>query len=237
MEAGIHELTAGYALDALDADERRAYEAHLEDCEPCREELASFSNVTEALAVATSGPAPGAELRGRILEAARAEPQVVVPFAPRRTQSVVPALAALAAVAAAVAIGLGIWAAKLSNDLDSSRAAVDRQQEAAAVLADPGARTVALASGTGRLVVAPSGRAALVLSGLGPAPSGKTYEVWVIRKGSAPARAGLFGGQGGADLVGVDGAVGTGAVVAVTVEKRGGVDAPTTTPIVASRPA
>jgi len=36
MEAGIHELTAGYALDALDPDERRAYEAHLAGCERCR---------------------------------------------------------------------------------------------------------------------------------------------------------------------------------------------------------
>ena len=33
MEAGIHELTAGYALDALEPGERSAYEAHLPDCE------------------------------------------------------------------------------------------------------------------------------------------------------------------------------------------------------------
>jgi len=35
----------------------------------------------------------------------------------------------------------------------------------------------------------------------------------------------------------VDGPVGRGNVVAVTVEKAGGVDAPTTTPIVVSDPA
>jgi anti-sigma-K factor RskA len=238
MEAGIHELTAGYALDALDADERRTYEAHLEDCERCRDELASFWNVTEALAAGASGPAPSAELRTRILDAARAEPPVVIPFpAHRRRPVVVPALASVAAVAAAVAIGLGIWASHLSNDLDSTRAAMGHQQEAAAVIADPDARTVSLASGSGRLVVAPDGRAALVLSGLDPAPAGKTYEVWVIPQGSAPARAGLFGGRAGGDLVGVDRAVGSGDVVAVTVEKAGGVDAPTQTPIVASRPA
>ena len=58
METGIHELTAAYALDALDADDRAAYEAHLEGCERCREELTSFWETTEALAVGAAGPAP-----------------------------------------------------------------------------------------------------------------------------------------------------------------------------------
>ena len=232
METGIHELTAGYALDALDAEERRVYEAHLPDCEPCRTELASLSSVTEALAVAASGPVPSADLRGRILAGARAEPQVVVPFEPRRRRAV-PVLASAAAVAAIVAIGLGIWATQISGDLDEARAALDREQRAAAILADPGARTVSLEAGDGRLVVAPDGRAALVLSGLDPAPSGKTYEVWVI-EGKMPAPAGLFRGRGGPELVDVDGTVGAGDVVAVTIEDSGGAMAPTTTPIVAS---
>jgi anti-sigma-K factor RskA len=234
MEAGIHELTAGYALDALDADERRAYEEHLEGCERCREELASLQGVTEALAVAASGPAPSGDLRSRILDAARAEPQVVVPLEPRRRRRTVPVLSAVAAVAAAAAIAFGIWAAQLSNDLDDSRSAQARQAEAVAVLADPDARTIPLAKGTGRLVVAPDGRAALALSAVDPAPAGKTYEAWVIEPNASPVRAGLFPGREGADLVGLERTVGSGDVVAVTVEKVGGVDAPTTQPIVAS---
>jgi anti-sigma factor RsiW len=232
METGLHDLTAGYALDALDAEERRTYEAHLPDCERCRTELASLSSVTEALAVAASGPVPSAELRGRILAGARAEPQIVVPFEPRRRR-VVPVLTSVAAVAAIVAVGLGLWATRLSGDLDNARTALDREQEAAAILADPGARTVSLQAGDGRLVVAPDGRAALILSGLDPVPSGKTYEVWVIQ-GKMPAPAGLFPGREGAELVGVDGMVGSGDVVAVTIENSGGAIAPTTTPIVAS---
>ena len=62
METGIHELTAGYALDALDQDERSAYEAHLSGCEQCQQELASFWTTTEALAVAASGPEPSPAL-------------------------------------------------------------------------------------------------------------------------------------------------------------------------------
>jgi anti-sigma-K factor RskA len=238
METGIHELTAGYALDALEAEDRRVYEAHLPDCERCRNELASYWNVTEALAVGSSGPAPSADLRGRILAAARAEPLVVVPFEPRRRRRfVVPSLAAAAAVAVAVAVGLGIWAVHLSNDLDSERSATAKRGEVVSILADPDAQTVALTRGTGRLVVAPDGRAALALAGLDPAPSGKTYEIWVIAGKNPPSPSGLFAGREGADLVAVDRMVGTGDVVAVTVEKAGGVKAPTTPPIVESKPA
>lgn len=235
METGIHELTAGYALDALDPEDRRTYEAHLPDCARCREELASFWDVAGALAAASSGPAPSPDLRSRILAGARAEPQVVVPLEPRRRRVLVPALSAAAAVAATVAIGLGIWAAHLSNDLSSTRSALGEQREVARILAEPDARTVALAKGTGRLVVAPDGRAALALAGLDPAPAGKTYEVWVIAGKSPPEPSGLFAGGERADLVRVEQMVGAGDVVAVTLERAGGASAPTTPVLVQSR--
>jgi len=37
-----HELSAAYALDALDGNELRAYEAHLAGCERCRDDVATF---------------------------------------------------------------------------------------------------------------------------------------------------------------------------------------------------
>jgi anti-sigma factor RsiW len=234
METAIHELTAGYALDALDPEERRAYEDHLEDCERCQEELGSFWQTTEALAVAASGPAPGDALRGRILAAARAEPQNVVPFASRRAR-VVPALASVAAVAAVVALAVGLWATRLSGDLEDTRLALEREREAATVLADPAARTVALEAGQGRLVVLPDGRAVLVLDELDRAPEGKTYEAWIVERG-APAPAGIFPGGEARDVVPLDGAVDPGDVVAVTIEDEL-VSAPEGEVIVASEPA
>jgi anti-sigma factor RsiW len=235
METGIHELTAAYALDALDADEREAYEAHLPGCDTCQEELAVLAGTTEALAIAASGPAPSPALRERILAEARAEPQAVVPIERARSRRTAPVLAAAAAVAAAVAIGIGLWASQLSGDLDDARAALERERAAAAVLADPDARTVALQAGEGRLVVDSDGRAVLVLDELDPAPSGRTYEMWIVSDGT-PARAGVFPGRDGLDVVALDGVVAGGDVVAVTVEPQGGVDQPTTDPIVASQP-
>lgn len=229
MESGIHELSAGYALDALDADERRRFEEHLAECDRCREDVAAFWEVTGALAVAAPSAEPRPELRERILATARAEGQNVIPLEPRRErrrQFLVPAVAAVAAAAAAVAIGLGLYSASLSNDLDDARQAV-------ALLSDPDAEVVALQEGRGRLVVRPDGDAALVLAGL-PARPDKTYAVWVI-EGDTPRPAGLFDNAADATVVQVERPVPDGSVVAVTVED-GPVDAPTSAPIVASEP-
>jgi anti-sigma factor RsiW len=233
MEAGIHELTAGYALDALDPDERRAYEAHLEDCERCREELGSFWETTEALAVAASGPTPSEGLRGRILASARAERQNVIPF-PAGRRRAVPALGAVAAVAAAAAVGVGIWASQVSGDLDDARLALERERRAATILADPLARSVSLEAGAGRLVVGADGRGVLVLDALDSAPDGKTYMAWIV-EGETPVAAGAFLGRDDRDLVALDGTVDPGDVVAVTLEERI-VEAPSTPPVVASEP-
>ncbi len=48
------------------------------------------------------------------------------------------------------------------------------------MLADPTATTVALESGSGRVVVAADGSAVLVVDDLAAAPAGKTYQAWVV---------------------------------------------------------
>jgi len=231
---GIHELTAAYALDALGSEERSDFEAHLGTCPRCQEELASFWQVAGSMAYAAGGPQPSRELRGRILETARAERPNVVPLRPRGWAF--PAAAAIAAVAAVVAVGLGLWAHSLSSSLDDSRSALADQRAAAAVLADPRAQTVALQGADGKLVVEPTGRAALVVSSLEPAPSGKTYEMWVIQDGMA-APAGLFDSRNGRAVTALERRVPTGATVGVTVEAAQGATAPTSAPIFSAKRA
>ena len=233
MEIGIHELTAGYALDALEPDERQAYEEHLAGCAQCQEDLASFWEVTGALALAATGPEPPPELRDRIVAAARAETQTVVPFRPRR-QRPRQILGAVAAIAAVALVALGWWAISLHGSLDDTRSALNEQRMVAGVLADSSAQRVSLAAGSGALVNGADG-SVLVVDGLKAAPAGHTYEVWVVRKGMAPASSGLFAG-GAHSVVLVRHGVATGDVVAVTLERAGGVTAPTTKPVVASNP-
>src|SRR4249919_3644447 len=82
----LHDLSAAYALAALDDEERAAFEAHLRDCESCRAEVGSLGNTVESLAYANEGPAPALELRSRIVQTARAEPPKVIALRPRRTR-------------------------------------------------------------------------------------------------------------------------------------------------------
>ena len=187
MDETLHDLSAAYALDALDADERQAYEEHLAGCASCREEVAAFSGTAAELAFAVEPATPPPALRGRILDAARAERPNVVPLRPRWAAPV----AAVAAVAACVAVGLGVWNVSLH------RPALER--------ARPGrpARSGQRAC-PGSLVVSPNGSAALVVFSMTAAPAGKTYEAWVLRDGKA-IPAGLFQGGPGAGFVPIAG--------------------------------
>jgi anti-sigma factor RsiW len=215
----MHDLTAAYALGALDATESRQYEDHLATCEVCREQLAELGEAASALAFAVESPAPPEALRGRILERARAERPNVVPLRSRRTV----AISAIAAVAAVAAIGLGIWSASLSSSLDRERSA---RQSVERLLADPTNTRVGVSgTNTGTLFVGRDDKATLVVSGLERAPSGRTYEAWVI-KDNKPVRAGTFAGGRTTTVVPLEHQVPSGAIVAVTLEREPGADAP-----------
>jgi anti-sigma factor RsiW len=222
----IHDLTPAYALDALDAREREAYERHLARCGDCQEELASFQRVATALAYAPEAPAPPAALRGRILEAARAERPNVVPL---RQRLFVPVSTA-AAVAAVAALALGLWGVSLSRDLDGERAAARDARQALALVARPDSQRVRLSGADGVVAVAPSGRAALVFASLRKPPAGKAYEAWVIAGGEATP-AGVFDGRTHV----LERTVRPGDTVAVTIERAAGVQEPTTEPFAAAR--
>ncbi|TMK75208.1 MAG: hypothetical protein E6G45_13905 [Actinobacteria bacterium] len=223
MSQEPHDLVASYALDALEEDERASFERHLAECERCSAQLAELQGSVGALAYAAEGPSPPAALRGKILDAARADRGAEVMF--RRRSWALPAVAAIAAAAAMVAIGLGIWATSLSRSLDNERDAKAAYDRAARLLAAKATATP-LSGADGSLLVAPDGRAAIVICGLGSAPSEKTYEAWVIR-GTTPQPAGLFRGGSHCAPVLLTRSVSSGSTVAVTVERAGGVTKPT----------
>jgi anti-sigma-K factor RskA len=221
-----HDLTAAYALHALDAEEREAYEEHLAQCARCRDELTQLQESAAALAWAAEAPAPPAALRARILEEATAGRENVVPL-PLRARRM---WQAAAAVAACAAVGLGIWAATLHESLGTARA----HESALQIVADPASHTVALQGSRGMVAVDRNGVGVLVVDRLSAAPSGKTYEAWVIPRGGAPQRAGTFHGGDGMTMVKLQMPVPKGATVAATVERDGGVDAPTTKPFLSA---
>jgi anti-sigma-K factor RskA len=194
----IHDLAAAYALNALDPEDRWTYERHLDTCERCREEVAALREGAAELAYASEGPEPSPDLRERILRAAREErPATVTPL---RRRWLLPATAVAAAAATVAAVGLGLW----GNSL--------RGQEQ---------RVVPMEGGPGQVLI--SGDEASIVTCVDQAPSGKTYEAWVIENDVARP-AGLF--DGGCDTVELTRPVESGVTVAVTLEAAGGVESP-----------
>jgi anti-sigma-K factor RskA len=76
------ELTAGYALDALDPQDEADCAAHLPGCDRCQDAVARFTEITAALAQAAPAAEPSPALGPRIMAAIAREP---VPGAPGRT--------------------------------------------------------------------------------------------------------------------------------------------------------
>ena len=221
----VHELTAGYALDALDPAERETFEEHLSSCERCREELQGFWQVSGALAYAADGPMPPASLRGRILEQARSERSNVVPL--RRSP-----LPRSGAVLGRGRRGGGGDRARHLGDvaLERPRRSRERARRARA----PGRAHLPERRREGRPRRDPErGRCARRAGRSTPAPAGKDYEIWVFEDG-VPQRAGLFQQPGVALLTRQ---VEPGQMVAVTLEPDGGLDAPSGAPLITASAA
>ena len=256
--SGTHDemvvLAPAYVLGALEADERRAFEAHLAECDRCAAEVRSFGRVTSGLAQSVPQVTPRAALRDRVLHAVgardvrAAEPQVH----PRWAWGNWLAYAACVAVAtAAVLYAMNLRArvesleARLEvaqlrladNDrvLIALRQAAFETQSAMAVLtaADltrvdlQGAPAAPLAAG--RAMWSRQSGMVFAAVNLPPLPAGKVYQVWIVA-GGPPISAGLVEPDEVGRGVGIFRTpVGvTGPVtVAVTIEPAGGVPAPT----------
>jgi hypothetical protein len=145
-------------------------------------------------------------------------------------------LAILGALAGAGAIALGAWgiASSISNDDSGPNAttplALQNVQQVVSLYTKPTSTMIPI-EGSARsiiLVVGAKGYGVLVLNGVQQPPAGKTYEAWVIVPKAAPKPAGLF--AGGSGVVELTKRVPKGAIVAITIEKAGGVGAPTQKP-------
>ncbi|MFD8412071.1 anti-sigma factor domain-containing protein [Streptomyces sp. NPDC059650] len=235
-----HTLAAAYALNALDPSERKDFDAHLQDCEACRQEVAEFQATAARLSAAVARE-PSAASKPAIMAAidgVRQLPPRVATTAPATTlgaavrRRAVP-LALAATVAAAASLGgLAVWQRQHSDDLQQrAEQAEQRLDDASLVLAAPDAQTVHGRTTNGALttVVASEqlNKAVFTASGL-PAPAaGKTYQLWLDHDGSMHP-AGFITGDGTVQL---SGSPADAHAIGLSLEPVGGSPQPTTKPL------
>ena len=229
MSVDLHQLIAPYALDALEADDRSRFEAHLALCEQCRVELVGFMSTAARLGEAEAVTPPPA-LRERLVSMASSTSQehpVVTALSQRsRVRRVAPRIALAAAVAAAV-LGIGGFVAEKQRADDLS---ADRSHITAVMSAEDAATTKADVVGGGEVRVVASSEhdaAVIVGSSLSRLDNDKTYQVWHMEDGK-PRSVGLLGN--GPGLLYVEG-VNAADAYAITVEPEGGSTKPTGDPI------
>jgi anti-sigma-K factor RskA len=213
----IHELSAAFALDALDAEGERFYTRHLAHCAQCQGDMVGFAATAAALASAAPPAELPSALRQRILDSVHAESVAQQQTWSRRRA---PALAVAVAAVAAVVAGVTLWSA---GSFGSHTSASSQS-------------TLQLNGAEGAVVRSGNGEATMIVSHLHAAPSGKIYEAWVMRNGDA-LPAGTFRASAVTTVVHLSRQVPRGATVGVTIENGSGATRLTHTPLFTSAQA
>jgi anti-sigma-K factor RskA len=251
----FREMCEAYALGALDATDRAAFEAHLATgCTDCAKAVEEARWLVSQLAYLSPEAEPSDMLKGRLMQTVRAEAQ-----AARSSDSPKKAIPVWmwAGVAALLLVTLysGWQARQMQNQIRElqERAAAELQnrknleqelankQREAAILTDPASVSVALASSdpqTPSLTAKWHSQLGIVLSGEKiPVPAGtRVLQLWLIPKAAGakpiPSLTVRPDAEGKFDLVvpNPQELMADTKALAITEEPEGGSPQPTTTP-------
>ena len=222
--------SAPYVLGALERTEAQAFADHMQSCGVCRDEVAALAPVLDVLPACAPRYDVSPALRRRVMRAVRSEPKAE--SVPRRRLRLPrwapwrPAVATAPAFAGAlgVVIALGVLIA-LGGLIALGVLIAGRPSGSPArvIQASVGEAQVRIAGGHGDLIV----------DRLPPAPPDRVYELWLQRRGHAPAPSTLFAVTSrGTAVLGVPGEITGIARVLVTVEPSGGTRVPTTPAVI-----
>ncbi len=252
------EQAAAYALDALDAGEHAAFEAHLAaGCARCESTLRASREALAAVALEGPAAVPPPEVRAQLMRRVGGRTDARGRTDVRRLW-----LRWAMATAAAMVVGgflTGMFVAaryeaelgrvaretsRLREDLNRHEAALQTRvtayQAVVELLRDPATRVITMKgagpspTAEGRVVWNETSGGQVLVAKLPPAPEGKAYEMWTIA-GGQPTPAGVFqvdaSGQAIHRLPPGSGRV---DVFAITLEPAAGVPAPTGPIVLAS---
>lgn len=226
VNAEVHTLVGPYVLNAVTPQERAEFEAHLSQCDDCREEVESLRVVAAEIAQAQA-TAPPESLRASVLDAIAVTPQVsptqdapaeAATPAPRKRRVSAWAVAAASALVLAVA-GLGFGTAY--QDRQESAA---MERDVMMVASAPDAHTMDLELGNAHLVVSEKMDGVAAMGQGAPMPAdGMEYQMWLMMEDGTTAPGPTFMPSKSGEFMTVmhtslDGVVG----FAVTEEPAGG---------------
>jgi anti-sigma-K factor RskA len=191
----FRENLSAYALGALEADELRALEAHLQTCDSCRAELAQYRAISDGLLTALPPRTPSAALRKRL--------QSQLPSAQKKTSPRFRftwsfgglALAGGLALLLLMSIFSLVQMRQLQNQQETLAQQVKTSQFALSMLAYPSTQAIPIAaenlSGS-VLLDRERNAAALVMWHLPQLNKDQTYQAWLIEPDGHRVSAGTF---------------------------------------------
>jgi anti-sigma-K factor RskA len=238
------ELLGAYALDAVDDDERRELDLHVEECASCRREVARHREVAALIAAAENAQAPVVPPRADVwtsiagaISDSRADAPVVVPIETARRihrpspRATVRFLGAAAAILLIAVISLEFQIGRLNNHvaaINTELTSRDSASQLASALLSPSHHSIELTSSSGRdvatVVLQRTGESFFVNRALGHLSAGRTYQLWTLVNGQAVSL-GVLGGAPSIDEFRFQNPMTT---FMVNVEPAGGTPAPTT---------
>ena len=241
-----HDAAGTYVVGALQTRDLETFEDHLQRCADCRVEVAQLQETAAELGWLAAAPPPPSSLRAAVLSAVPGVAQL--PPIPKtdvpdglgdlaaartaraqgrdRTTRRTRVLTLLVAAVSVVALALGGVVVSLSGRQDAPVASSGTD---VGLLAAPDARIVRAVMRDGTtasfVVSQDQNRALFVAHGLPDVGTGRTYQLWTIRRGAAAPDSTLGGGTDVSQWF--HGSVTEADQLAVTVEPAGGSAQPT----------
>lgn len=233
----VEPLLAGYALNALDVNEKHLVEDHLETCLFCQEALADFRDIGDNLMFAVPPQDPPPYLRARLLRNTMPERGKESWLWHLRNLKLSPfQFFALIAIVLLALINLNLVheTGQLLRSHQAQKQQNQAYQTAFSLLTYPDSKVAVVEEGDvyGTLVYEPDGEVAMLnVRGLDKLPPGKDYQVWLIQPDQTRISGGIFDSEAMeiyisfviTSPVPMDSLIGIG----VTVEPEGGSPGPT----------
>jgi len=211
------------ALGALEGEEKQALEAHVASCADCARKLAEARGRVAMLSLAAPPVAPSVAVKQRLMAQIRGE-AVAAPAPAGRLRAAreldsAPAPASFGrwwnailvpAAVALAALTIFLWhenraldrqLAALHASMDQQQQQLDEARDVAELMTSQNTITVPLAQQSGM----PKGSAHVMYNAkmgmvmydgeIAPAPTAKTYQLWLVPVKGDPISLGVFGGQ------------------------------------------